>query len=61
MAITQTKDDEAFEKAIAAGCTPRWYDGIIGWAWHCDCPGSGDEHCIDQQCSMVKWYRRSNA
>jgi hypothetical protein len=55
--IQSEKDKAAFDKALAAGCTPRWYNGILGWAWHCSCPGDDDSHYIDQQCSVVKWYK----
>jgi hypothetical protein len=37
--------------AQAAGCKPRWYDGLIGWAWHCTCPDN--DHGFDQQCSAI--------
>ncbi len=44
--------DELFQLAVAAGCKPKWYDGIFGWRWHCTCDGEPN-HCSDQQCSMI--------
>lgn len=44
----------AFEEAMQAGCRPTWYDGILGWAWHCNC--DDERHCFDQQCSVVAFY-----
>jgi hypothetical protein len=38
-------------KAVEDGCTPKWHDGIHGWAWHCKCPDN--KHGMDQQCSVV--------
>jgi hypothetical protein len=48
--------ERAYRKAIDNKCSPRWHDGILGWAWHCGCPGNSDDHFRDQQCSVVKWY-----
>ena len=48
---------DAYNAAIAAGCKPVWYDGILGPAWHCDCDEDGPTHYIDQQCSVVRFYR----
>jgi hypothetical protein len=50
--------EKAYSKAVKNGCTPRWYNGIVGWAWHCDCPGENSSHFADQQCSAVKWYTK---
>lgn len=50
--------DRAFQQAVAAGCQPFWHDGILGWAWHCGCPDEGPTHFIDQQCSVVKFYKK---
>jgi len=47
-----TINDELFLIAVVAGCTPRWFDGIFGWRWHCGCDGEPN-HCSDQQCSMI--------
>ena len=50
MATTvEDQHDVAFEKAVAAGCKPFWYDGIIGPAWHCGCDQNGKTHYADQQ------------
>jgi len=59
--INKKQHKQAHDKAVKAGCTPRWYDGILGWAWHCKCPGGDDSHFIDSQCSVVKWYKNKNA
>ena len=47
--------DKIFQRAVKAGCKPTWYDGILGWAWHCGCEDGA--HYIDQQCSALKFYR----
>ena len=58
MATTvEDQHDVAFEKAVAAGCKPFWYDGIIGPAWHCGCDQNGKTHYADQQCSVVRFYK----
>lgn len=41
--------DKLYKAAVKAGCTPFWYDGIFGWAWHCGC----GLHHSDSQCSMI--------
>lgn len=43
--------DELFDKAVAAGCQPFWWDGIFGPAWHCGC--KDQKHFMDSQCSMI--------
>lgn len=48
------RNDKAFEKAVAAGCRPVWYDGMLGPRWHCGCDDL--DHACDQQCSVVKFY-----
>lgn len=45
-----TKEQIRIE-AIKNGCKPLWYDGILGWAWHCDC--QDNLHCCDSQCSVI--------
>lgn len=48
----ETKEDqEIYKRAVAAGCSPLWHDGIYGWAWHCTCPGN--HHGCDSQCSAI--------
>lgn len=37
--------------AVSNGCKPKWYDGIMGWAWHCTCEDK--THYCDQQCSAI--------
>lgn len=44
-------NDRVYELAEANGCNPFWYDGMLGWAWHCGC--ADDRHQCDQQCSMI--------
>jgi hypothetical protein len=46
-----------YDKAIENGCKPVWFDGILGPAWHCNCDERGVTHFIDQQCSVVKFYK----
>jgi hypothetical protein len=46
-----TIHDEIFQLAIADGCQPFWWDGIYGWAWHCNC--DNEAHFCDSQCSMI--------
>jgi len=55
---TEYEHDRAKRLAIEHGCTPKWCNGILGYAWHCGCPGDDDSHFIDQQCSVVRWYRK---
>lgn len=43
--------DEIFLLALEQGCSPEWYDGILGWSWHCGCPLN--LHGCDQQCSAL--------
>ena len=50
------EDSRAVSKARRAGCRPQWYDGIIGWAWHCGCKDR--RHAYDSQCSVLKYYRK---
>ena len=38
-------------RAESNGCRPFWYDGILGWKWHCGCEDG--LHCCDQQCSAI--------
>jgi hypothetical protein len=71
----QKHHQRAYALAKKAGCTPRWYDGILGWAWHCNCPSErtylpgqimvpakgNEDHFLDQQCSVVKWYKTKKA
>jgi hypothetical protein len=47
--------DRALRLAMANGCDVFWYDGMMGPAWHCNCEDG--EHYIDQQCSVVKYYK----
>lgn len=43
--------NEIYAKAKANGCSPLWHNGILGWAWHCQC---GDHlHYGDSQCSVI--------
>lgn len=44
-------NERLFELAVAAGCTPVWFDGIFGWRWHCGC--ENETHFCDSQCSMI--------
>lgn len=44
-------NDMIYRTAIANGCSPKWHDGIFGWAWHCMCEDLA--HACDQQCSMI--------
>lgn len=37
--------------ASAHGCRPFWYDGMIGWGWHCGCKNL--RHACNQQCSAI--------
>jgi hypothetical protein len=46
--------DEIFQMAVAAGCDPQWYDGILGWRWHCGC--ENNIHGCDSQCSAMTKY-----
>jgi hypothetical protein len=48
--------ERAHQLAIAEGCKPFWSDGILGPMWHCGCPDN-NTHYIDQQCSVVKFYK----
>jgi hypothetical protein len=48
---TREKHDQVRQTAIKNGCSPRWYDGICGWAWHCGCDDL--THACDSQCSMI--------
>ena len=48
------KHEKVYLKAIKNKCKPKWYDGILGWAWHCGC---SKEHYVDQQCSALVWYK----
>src|SRR6202795_2659130 len=41
--------DEIYAAAIANGCTPKWYDGILGWRCHCMCPDYA--YWCHQRCS----------
>ncbi len=43
--------DAAYKAAVACGCSPKWYDGIFGWTWHCSC--EDNRHGCDQQCSTI--------
>ena len=52
-----TEHDKVFERAVAAGCKPFWYDGMIGPAWHCGC--NDRAHQVDSQCSVVKFYKKT--
>ncbi len=47
--------NEIYRRAIEVGCTPLWWDGMCGWAWHCNCPevDGYPPHACDQQCSML--------
>ena len=42
---------EEYKLAKENGCNPVWYDGIIGWDWHCGCEVM--RHAHDQQCSVI--------
>ena len=56
--MTREQHAEVYKKAVKAGCKPFWYDGIVGWAWHCGCDQDKEKtHYVDQQCSVVKFYR----
>ena len=46
-----SKDATLALRARGLGCRPRWYDGIIGWAFHCMCEDR--KHAHDQQCSVI--------
>lgn len=48
---SQNYPDHIFMLAVENGCQPFWWDGIYGWAWHCNCPDL--RHACDQQCSMI--------
>lgn len=37
--------------AAKNGCKPVWWDGILGWAYHCTC--EDELHFGDQQCSVI--------
>jgi hypothetical protein len=54
------KHEAAKKAAIKAGCEPFWHDGILGFAWHCGCE-EPNTHYIDQQCSVVRFYRTKGA
>lgn len=45
------KDKALHDEAFRLGCKPRWYDGILGWRWHCSC--EDNDHGYDQQCSVI--------
>lgn len=45
------EDDALCIEAIKSGCSPIWYDGLLGWRYHCNC--SDHLHCGDQQCSAL--------
>lgn len=48
------KPSKVADVAARNGCTPKWYDGIFGWQWHCGCPNDGGvDHRGDQQCSVI--------
>lgn len=52
--MTPRPSPEAAALALRArglGCRPVWHDGILGWAFHCTCPGN--PHGVDQQCSVI--------
>jgi hypothetical protein len=56
MSTSSPPRSSAEESALALrarelGCRPVWRDGIVGWAWHCPCPGG--EHAHDQQLSAI--------
>ena len=43
--------DEIYMIAVANGCSPFWYDGMLGPTWHCGC--EDNTHACDQQCSAI--------
>ena len=45
------KNYKLYNKAIESGCTPVWYDGIVGLSWHCGC--NDNIHGCDSQCSVI--------
>ena len=49
-----TDNAELYQEAVSAGCTPKWYDGMFGPAWHCGCPKK--DHACDSQCSALTFY-----
>lgn len=50
--------DEVFMKAVAAGCFPKWLNGILGFTWHCVC--ADYRHALDSQCTAVKFYKKEH-
>jgi hypothetical protein len=45
------RDEQLAATARAHGCTPKWYDGMFGWRYHCGC--KDHLHCSDQQCYVI--------
>jgi len=52
-------DREIKKLAEANGCQPFWWDGIFGWAYHCNC--EDELHFCDQQCSAISKRSAKNS
>jgi hypothetical protein len=47
----EERKNEVVKNAERDGCSPLWWNGILGWRWHCTCPDN--KHGLDRQCSAI--------